>query len=92
MTPTCVPRSCTVASGLRINPAKCSALTIRCSEGQVGLIRDGLGFKVEAFPIKYLGLPLMIRKAAAAQFQEIIDVITNKLPTWHASTMDKARG
>lgn len=58
----------------------------------MGLIRDGLGFKVEAFPIKYLGLPLMIRKAAAAQFQEIIDVITNKLPTWHASTMDKARG
>lgn len=68
---------------------KCSVIPIQCSEDQLGLIRDGMGFRLEAFPIKYLGLPLTIRKPSVAQFQDLVDGIASKLPTWHAATLDK---
>lgn len=55
---------------------KCMAIPIRCTEDQVDLIRDGMGCLIGAFPCKYLGLPLTIRKLTAAQFQGIIDSMT----------------
>lgn len=78
-----------VAYGLWINPTKCSVVPIRCSDDQLCLIRAGLGFRLEAFPIKYPGLPLTKRKPSASQFQDLLDGIAGKLPTWRAATLDK---
>lgn len=78
-------------SSLRINQAKCVLLPIRCSPDQVDLLRDGLRCTVGNFPCRYLGLPLCLRKPIAMHFQEIVDGIANKLPTWKAASMDKAR-
>lgn len=50
----------------------------------------GLGCPVGSFPCRYLGIPLSIRKLTPEQFQGVLDAITRKLPTWRASSMDKA--
>ncbi|KAM0826330.1 hypothetical protein ACQ4PT_068946 [Festuca glaucescens] len=51
-----------VASGLRTNLAKCSIHPIRCRPEQVEFASRVLGCEVAAFPFKYLGLPLSLRK------------------------------
>lgn len=79
-----------VASGLRINPQKCTILSIRCSPEDVDLLTTGLGCPIGSFPWRYLGLPLCLRKAGAAQFQDLVDIIARKLPTRRAAALDKS--
>jgi hypothetical protein len=56
-----------VASGLRTNLNKCSAHLIRCPmEVAIQMDRE-LGCPVLPFPLRYLGLPLGLRKPTAAQ-------------------------
>jgi hypothetical protein len=78
------------ASGLHTNFAKCSVSPIACSgeeaAGAVGLMECQLA----QFPVKYLGIPLSIRRLTAASFQPSVDRLANKLPTWRASMMPRA--
>uniref|UniRef100_A0A8R7K072 Reverse transcriptase domain-containing protein n=1 Tax=Triticum urartu TaxID=4572 RepID=A0A8R7K072_TRIUA len=55
------------ASGLRINMVKSVALPIRCNDQEAAMVCEGLGCPRGNFPIKYLGLPLSLRKQSAAQ-------------------------
>jgi hypothetical protein len=55
------------ASGLRTNLSKCSAHLIKCSEVVLALVDRELGCPVLPFPLRYLGLPLGLRKPTAAQ-------------------------
>ncbi|KAM0826331.1 hypothetical protein ACQ4PT_068947 [Festuca glaucescens] len=73
-----------VASGLRTNLAKCSIHPIRCRPEQVELASRVLGCEVAAFPFKYLGLPLVLRKVTAAQMQPLVDGADNRLQPWVA--------
>jgi hypothetical protein len=56
-----------VASGLHTNLAKCSAHLIRCSMDVAAHVDRELGCLVLPFPLRYLGLPLGLRKPTAAE-------------------------
>jgi hypothetical protein len=40
--------------------------------------------------VKYLGIPLAIRRFPGEAFQPIVEQLADKLPTWKASMMPKA--
>jgi hypothetical protein len=42
------------------------------------------------FPLRYLGLPLGLRKPTAAQLQYLVDAVANRLPGWWASMLNRA--
>jgi hypothetical protein len=42
------------------------------------------------FPVKYLGIPLSIRRLSDVSFQPLVDRLANKLPTWRTSMMPRA--
>lgn len=50
------------ASGLKMNLAKCSITPIYEGDANLEDIIGILGFQVQPFPIKYLSLPLSIKK------------------------------
>ncbi|KAM0882550.1 hypothetical protein ACQ4PT_032242 [Festuca glaucescens] len=77
------------ASGLRTNMDKCSANLIRCSSTDEEIIHRELRCPVVPFPLRYLGLPLTLRKPTAAQLQYLVDKVANKLPSWRASLLDR---
>jgi hypothetical protein len=41
-------------------------------------------------PLRYLGLPLGLRKQTAAQLQYLVDAVTDRLPSWRASMLNRA--
>jgi hypothetical protein len=77
------------ASGLRTNLAKCSANLIRCTDADEEAVVRELSCPVVPFPLRYLGLPLTLRKLTAAQLQYLVDKVANKLPGWKASLLDR---
>jgi hypothetical protein len=77
------------ASGLRTNMEKCSANLIRCSSTDEEIIDHELRCPVVPFPLRYLGLPLTLRKPTAAQLQYLVDKVANKLPSWRAALLDR---
>ena len=78
------------AVGLRINLHKSAALPIRCTDEEVSIACTELDCPLGVFPIKYLGLPLSLRKISAAQLQYLVDHMASKLPKWKASLMPKS--
>lgn len=78
------------ASGLRINLHKSAALPIRCRQEHMQTVTGLLGCTGGTFPCRYLGLPLSIRKQTTAQFQEMVDQMAARLPTWKAVTLPKS--
>jgi hypothetical protein len=56
-----------VALGLRTNLSKCSAHLIRCSVDVAAQVDQELGCPVLPFLLRYLRLPLGLRKPTAAQ-------------------------
>jgi hypothetical protein len=77
------------ASGLCVNMEKCSANLIRCSNADLDVVDRELRCPVVDFPLRYLGLPLTLRKPTAAQLQYLVDSVANKLPGWRASLLDR---
>jgi hypothetical protein len=57
------------ASSLRTNLSNYSAHLIRCPVEVEALVDQELGCPVLPFPLRYLGLPLGLRKPTAAQLQ-----------------------
>lgn len=76
-------------SGLRTNFAKCQAAPIQCTPDITGLIGSTLDCPVTTFPIKYLGLPLSLRKVPASQLLPLIDKLLCKLATWKAALLSR---
>jgi hypothetical protein len=81
-----------VASGLRTNLAKCSAHLIRCSMDVAANVDRELGCPVLPFLLRYLGLPLGLRKPTAAQLQYLVDAVANHLSGWRASILTVLAG
>ena len=46
--------------------------------------------KIDPFPIRYLGIPLGVRKLAKHDLQPLIDKVANRLPAWKANLLNKA--
>jgi hypothetical protein len=49
-----------------------------------------LGCPVLPFPLRYLGLPLGLRKPTTAQLQYLVDAVANRLSGWRASMLNCA--
>ena len=58
----------------------------------MNLIETLSGFPVvrTSFPIKYLGLPLTVRRLRKADFQPLLDKATSKLAGWHGRHLTQA--
>jgi hypothetical protein len=54
------------------------------------LVVQELGCPVLPFPMRYLGLPLGLRKLTAVQLQCLVDAVANRLPRWRASMLNRA--
>ena len=78
------------ASGLHIIMTKSAALPIRCTEEEIALAVNELGCPVGSFPIKYLGLPLALRKQSVAQLQYLVDNMASRLLKWKAALMPQS--
>jgi hypothetical protein len=78
-----------VASGLRTNLAKCLVHLIRCSVDVAAHMDRELGCPVLPFPLRYLGLPLGLRKPTADKLQYLVDAVANRLPGWRASMLNR---
>ena len=51
---------------------------------------EELGCQKGAFPIKYLGLPLTLRKQSTSHLQYLVDQMANCLPKWKATLMTES--
>ncbi|XP_051196857.1 uncharacterized protein [Lolium perenne] len=78
------------ASGLRTNFAKCSVSPIACSDEEAVAAAEHMECQLAPFPVKYLGIPLSTRRLSAQVFQQLLDMLVDKLPTWRASMMPQA--
>nr|XP_040244102.1 uncharacterized protein LOC109755903 [Aegilops tauschii subsp. strangulata] len=85
----CILQTFGTASGLHPNLGKCVALPIRCNpelrESLPGLFPCPLG----EFPVKYLGLPLSIRKVPASALQPFVERLEKKLSPWWATMLSR---
>ncbi|XP_010240795.1 uncharacterized protein LOC104585565 [Brachypodium distachyon] len=71
-----------LASGLRINIGKCSVAPIRCSDIDLDNVLLTFAGIREAFPLRYLGLPLSLGRVKAVHLQHIIDRARARLAGW----------
>jgi hypothetical protein len=78
------------ASGLITNMAKSSVTPIHCSTTDIEEIQEHLPCRIENFPIKYLELPLSIKRLTKPQLQPLIDRLADYLPRWKADLMTRA--
>ncbi|WVZ55719.1 hypothetical protein U9M48_006344 [Paspalum notatum var. saurae] len=79
------------ASGLRTNFSKSSIFPINCTETDLDVIKQEMACGVSAFPCKYLGIPLTIRKPTKADLLPLVDKVVDCLPKWKASLLNRAR-
>jgi hypothetical protein len=59
------------ASGLKTNIQKSSVAPINCSHDDLALVHDQLPCRLDEFPVKYLGLPLSLKKLTKSQLQPL---------------------
>jgi hypothetical protein len=69
------------ASGLCTNFAKCSVSQIACSDAEAAGAAELMECQLAPFPVKYLGIPLSIRRLTVDAFQPLVDRLADKLPT-----------
>jgi hypothetical protein len=79
------------AIGLKANVQKSTVAPIQCTQLEVQEVMDYFPCEIEEFPIKYLGLPLSIKKLSKNQLQPLIDLLADLLPGWKADLMTRAR-
>lgn len=78
------------ASGLKTNLNKCLISPIQCDlDATVALLSHFPG-KVDPFSIKYLGIPLGLKKLNKADLQPLVDKVANRLSTWKAGMLNRA--
>jgi hypothetical protein len=78
------------ASGLGCNIAKCQMVPIRCDEAQVELATSMFPCQLMEFPLKYLGIPLLVHKLPKAALQSLADRAADKLPAWKGYLMHRS--
>lgn len=78
------------ASGLRINFTKCSLSSIGCFDEEAVEAATTMGCQLAPFPVRYLGIPLALRKPSPEAFDCLVDKIADRLPSWKAGMMTKA--
>jgi hypothetical protein len=74
---------------LKHNVHNSSVYPICCGEQEVEVLQDQLPRELSAFPCKYLGLPLSLKRLTRNQLQPIIDRIAAQLEGWKADLLTK---
>ena len=77
-------------TGLRTNIRKTSVTPIACDGINLDNILANLLVARAAFPIKYLGLPLTVRRLRKIDFQPLIEKAAGKLSTWQGRNLTQA--
>lgn len=72
-------------SGLRINPNKSSFVPIAIPTDLTQVVARILSAQSAQLPIKYLGLPLAVRKLTKADFQPLIEAVQHRLASWQSA-------
>jgi hypothetical protein len=75
---------------LHTNLAKCSITPIFSGKDTLPDIVNILGYQMQEFPIRYLGLPLTTKRIPKARFQTMVDTVAHKLPPIHGMLMAKS--
>ena len=78
------------ASGLHTNLARCFITPIYGGEEALGDILSIVGYQVQPFPIRYLGLPPSTRAIPKANFQSLVEQVARKMPPCHGSLMARS--
>ncbi|XP_050211637.1 uncharacterized protein LOC126661809 [Mercurialis annua] len=84
---TCILRCFELISSLKINFHKSSLLGIHVSDSDMALAADIMGCRIESFPIKYLGLPLAMRRTPICIWDLVIQRFKSKLSLWKGTIL-----
>jgi hypothetical protein len=79
-----------VALGLGTNFSKCLSHLIRCLVDVVAQVDQELGVPGVTFPTQIPRPALVLRKPTATQLQYLVDAVTDRLPSWRASMLNRA--
>lgn len=74
-------------TGLRINRSKSTFVPIATPTRYVQVIERILGTQSSQLPIRYLGLPLSLRKPRKSDFQPMIQAVQQRLAGWKANIL-----
>jgi hypothetical protein len=77
-------------TGLSTNFLKTAVVPIRCGNLDLDGILHGIPAKREAFPLRYLGLPLTVRCLKRGDIQHLEDKCAGKLPNWNGKYITAA--
>ena len=77
-------------TGFQTNIRKTIVTPIACDGINLDNVLANLPVARAAFPIKYLGLPLTVRRLRKIDFQPLIDKATGKLSTWQGRNLTQA--
>lgn len=72
-------------TGLRINLQKSHFVPIALPQNLIEVVKRILSSQCAQLPIKYLGLPLAVRKPTKAEFQLLIEAVQKRLATWQSA-------
>ncbi|KAJ0732921.1 putative RNA-directed DNA polymerase [Helianthus annuus] len=76
-----------LASGLKVNLAKCSLFGIGVSDVEVQLLANILSCKRGSFPFKHLGLVVGANMNLIRNWKPVIDVFKKRLSIWKAKNL-----
>ncbi|KAF5810041.1 putative RNA-directed DNA polymerase [Helianthus annuus] len=76
-----------LASGLKINLAKCSVYGIGVEDQEIQNMALLLGCKQGTFPFKHLGLMIGANMNLARNWKAVVDIFKNRLSIWKAKTL-----
>lgn len=79
-----------LASGLFSNLEKSVATPMHCSEDDVARVVSILSYRIENFPLRYLGIPLSVYKLKRSEEQPLIDKIAARIPGWKGNLLNMA--
>lgn len=75
------------ASGLRPNPAKSTVAVIRCNDINLGSVLQNFGGQIIGFPMRYLGMPLILGRIRLVHLQYLLDRVRSRLAGWKGHLM-----
>jgi hypothetical protein len=77
-------------TGLQTNLQNTSVTPISCNVVDLDSILSNLPVARAAFPLKHLGLPLMLRHLKKLDFQPLMDKAAGKLSSWNGRNLTQA--
>lgn len=79
------------ALGLFANLDKSLATPLHCDQHEMDLVLNTLECRTQAFPCRYLGVPLSVFKLKRGDEQPLIDKIASRIPGWKGQLLNMAR-